>query len=219
MAKSYDYQSAFDIIGPVMMGPSSSHTAGAVKIGNSARAILGDIPKNIEIHYYESFAQTHQGHGTDVAIVGGAMGYSTFDNRIKSSLEIAADDGIKIDIIEEEGDSIGQHPNCAYIKSSRNDGRYIEIIGISIGGGTIKIKGIHINGLEVDLNHGLPILTILASLINLFCDIKKHKWFYINATLYSYKVVFFSQTITYWQRINKSNQHTITNIYGYFVIL
>ncbi|MCD0525749.1 L-serine ammonia-lyase, iron-sulfur-dependent subunit beta, partial [Staphylococcus aureus] len=153
MAKSYDYQSAFDIIGPVMMGPSSSHTAGAVKIGNSARAILGDIPKNIEIHYYESFAQTHQGHGTDVAIVGGAMGYSTFDNRIKSSLEIAADDGIKIDIIEEEGDSIGQHPNCAYIKSSRNDGRYIEIIGISIGGGTIKIKGIHINGLEVDLNH------------------------------------------------------------------
>ncbi len=77
------------------------------------------------------------------------MGYSTFDNRIKSSLEIAADDGIKIDIIEEEGDSIGQHPNCAYIKSSRNDGRYIEIIGISIGGGTIKIKGIHINGLEV----------------------------------------------------------------------
>ena len=65
----------------------------------------------------------------------------------------------------------------------------------------------------------IPILTILASLINLFCDIKKHKWFYINATLYSYKVVFFSQTITYWQRINKSNQHTITNIYGYFVIL
>ncbi|HEH1082201.1 L-serine ammonia-lyase, iron-sulfur-dependent subunit beta [Staphylococcus aureus] len=160
MAKSYDYQSAFDIIGPVMMGPSSSHTAGAVKIGNSARAILGDIPKNIEIHYYESFTQTHQGHGTDVAIVGGAMGYSTFDNRIKSSLEIAADDGIKIDIIEEEGDSIGQHPNCAYIKSSRNDGRYIEIIGISIGGGTIKIKGIHINGLEVDLNHGLPILVV-----------------------------------------------------------
>ena len=128
MAKSYDYQSAFDIIGPVMMGPSSSHTAGAVKIGNSARAILGDIPKNIEIHYYESFAQTHQGHGTDVAIVGGAMGYSTFDNRIKSSLEIAADDGIKIDIIEEEGDSIGQHPNCAYIKSSRNDGLPILVV-------------------------------------------------------------------------------------------
>ena len=68
MAKSYDYQSAFDIIGPVMMGPSSSHTAGAVKIGNSARAVLGDMPKTLEIHYYESFA-THQGHGTDVVVV------------------------------------------------------------------------------------------------------------------------------------------------------
>lgn len=89
MAKSYDYQSAFDIIGPVMMGPSSSHTAGAVKIGNSARAVLGDMPKHIEIRYYESFAKTHQGHGTDVAIVGGAMGYSTFDSRIKSSLDLS----------------------------------------------------------------------------------------------------------------------------------
>ncbi|EHJ08155.1 L-serine ammonia-lyase, iron-sulfur-dependent subunit beta [Staphylococcus simiae] len=158
MAKSYDYQSAFDIIGPVMMGPSSSHTAGAVKIGNAAREILGDIPKKLEIHYYESFAKTHQGHGTDVAIVGGAMGYSTFDNRIKSALDIAADEHIAIDIIEEDGDSIGQHPNCAYLKSTREDGRYIEVIGISIGGGTIKIKGIHINGLSVDLNHGLPIL-------------------------------------------------------------
>ena len=88
MAKSYDYQSAFDIIGPVMMGPSSSHTAGAVKLVIQ-RAVLGDMPKHIEIRYYESFAKTHQGHGTDVAIVGGAMGYSTFDSRIKSSLDIA----------------------------------------------------------------------------------------------------------------------------------
>lgn len=61
MAKSYDYQSAFDIIGPVMMGPSSSHTAGAVKIGNSARAVLGDMPKHIEIRYYESFAKRIKG--------------------------------------------------------------------------------------------------------------------------------------------------------------
>ena len=107
MAKSYDYQSAFDI-GPVMMGPSSSHTAGAVKIGNSARAVLGDVPKSLEIHYYESFAKTHQGHGTDVAVVGGAMGYSTFDNRIKSALDIAKEDHIDVDIIEEDGESIGQ---------------------------------------------------------------------------------------------------------------
>ncbi len=82
---------------------------------------------------------------------GWSNGILNLDNRIKSSLEIAADDGIKIDIIEEEGDSIGQHPNCAYIKSSRNDGRYIEIIGISIGGDLdCTNKGIRIDGLRVD---------------------------------------------------------------------
>ena len=160
MAKSYDYQSAFDIIGPVMMGPSSSHTAGAVKIGNSARAVLGDMPKTLEIHYYESFAKTHQGHGTDVAVVGGAMSYSTFDSRIKSALDIAKDENIDVDIIEEDGESIGQHPNCAYIKANSESGRHIEVIGISIGGGTIKLKGINVNGLEVEINNGLPMLEI-----------------------------------------------------------
>ena len=116
MAKSYDYQSAFDIIGPVMMGPSSSHTAGAVKIGNSARAVLGDVPKSLEIHYYESFAKTHQGHGTDVAVVGGAMGYSTFDNRIKSALDIAKEDHIDVDIIEEDGKVLGNIPTVLILK-------------------------------------------------------------------------------------------------------
>ena len=160
MAKSYDYQSAFDIIGPVMMGPSSSHTAGAVKIGNSARAVLGDVPKSLEIRYYESFAKTHQGHGTDVAVVGGAMGYSTFDNRIKKALDIAEEEGIEVEIIEEEGESIGERPKCAFINAKDANGRYIEVIGISIGGGTIKLKGIHVNGLETKLNYGLPILTV-----------------------------------------------------------
>ena len=158
MAKSYDYQSAFDIIGPVMMGPSSSHTAGAVKIGIQ-HAILGDILKILK-YIIMNHLLKHTRTWYRCRYCGWSNGIFNFDNRIKSSLEIAADDGIKIDIIEEEGDSIGQHPNCAYIKSSRNDGRYIEIIGISIGGGTIKIKGIHINGLEVDLNHGLPILVV-----------------------------------------------------------
>ncbi|NQE00503.1 serine dehydratase beta chain, partial [Staphylococcus xylosus] len=64
MARKQDYQSAFDVIGPIMMGPSSSHTAGAVKIGNAARTLLQHEPKKITIHYYESFASTHKGHGT-----------------------------------------------------------------------------------------------------------------------------------------------------------
>lgn len=141
-----------------MMGPSSSHTAGAVKIGNAAYAVLGGMqPDKLTIHYYESFAQTHQGHGTDLAIVGGAMGYSTFDSRIKSSLAIAKDQNIEVNIIEEEGDSIGEHPNCAYLVAEGN-GRHIEVIGNSIGGGTIKLKRISVEGLDIDFNYGLPIL-------------------------------------------------------------
>ncbi|MCE5090275.1 serine dehydratase [Staphylococcus devriesei] len=158
--KSYDYQSAFDIIGPVMMGPSSSHTAGAVKIGNAAYAVLGGIQaEKLTIHYYESFAKTHQGHGTDLAIVGGAMGYSTFDSRIKDALTIARDQGIDVEIVEEDGDSIGGHPNCAHIVAEAN-GRHIEVIGNSIGGGTIKLRRINVEGQEVEFDHGLPILEI-----------------------------------------------------------
>ncbi|MDU4601860.1 MAG: serine dehydratase, partial [Staphylococcus warneri] len=76
------------------------------------------------------------------------------------ALDIAKDEGIAVEIIEDEGESIGQHPNCAYIKADDANGRHIEVIGISIGGGTIKLKGIHVNGLEVEMNHGLPILEV-----------------------------------------------------------
>lgn len=159
MARKNDYQSAFDIIGPVMMGPSSSHTAGAVKIGNAARMVLKGEPETIEVHYYESFAQTHLGHGTDVAIIGGLLGYSTFDERIKNSVEIAKNEGISIKFIEESGRSLGEHPNCALIKAKSGD-RSIELNGISIGGGTIKIKSINVNGQCILMNHGLPLLEI-----------------------------------------------------------
>lgn len=159
MARKHDYQSAFDIIGPVMMGPSSSHTAGAVKIGNAARMVLQGEPEDIEVHYYESFAQTHLGHGTDVAIIGGLLDYSTFDERIKNAVDIAKDEGIGVRFIEETGRSLGEHPNCALIKAKQGD-RHIELNGISIGGGTIKIKSINVNGQCILMNHGLPLLEI-----------------------------------------------------------
>lgn len=159
MERTYDYQSAFDIIGPKMMGPSSSHTAGAVKIGNAVRELLEMDPEYIEVHYYESFAATHQGHGTDLAIIGGAMGYKTFDERIKNSMDIAKDNNIKVNIIEEKGNSLGGHPNCALIKIGAKN-REVEVNGISIGGGTIKIKSIKVNGLILQMHHGLPILAI-----------------------------------------------------------
>lgn len=159
MARKQDYQSAFDIIGPIMIGPSSSHTAGAVKIGNAVRTILQKDPERLEIHYYESFASTHKGHGTDLAIIGGAMGFSTFDTRIPDSMEIAQSRGVELKIIEETGASLGEHPNCALVKADV-DGRHVEVNGISIGGGTIKIRSIHVDGLCILMNHGLPILVV-----------------------------------------------------------
>ncbi|PTH28966.1 L-serine ammonia-lyase, iron-sulfur-dependent, subunit beta [Staphylococcus agnetis] len=159
MARTKDYQSAFDVIGPVMMGPSSSHTAGAVKIGQAARAVLGDTPERIRVHYYESFAETHKGHGTDLAIIGGLLGFSTFDARIKSSTTIARDQDIPFEFIEEKGSSLGEHPNCALIIIDKSD-RHVELNGISIGGGAFKVKSIHVNGMCILLSHTPNLLVI-----------------------------------------------------------
>ena len=79
---SGNYRSVFDIIGPIMVGPSSSHTAGAVAIGKAARAIFQELPKKVTVHYYESFAQTHRGHGTDFAIAAGIMGFPPDDAQV-----------------------------------------------------------------------------------------------------------------------------------------
>ncbi|MFP3393722.1 serine dehydratase beta chain, partial [Brevibacillus sp. SIMBA_076] len=80
------YRSVFDIIGPVMIGPSSSHTAGAARIGRVARHLFDREPEWAHISFYGSFAKTYKGHGTDVAIVGGLLDFDTFDERIKESL-------------------------------------------------------------------------------------------------------------------------------------
>src|SRR6476619_233022 len=103
------FRSVFDIIGPVMIGPSSSHTAGAARIGRVARSLFGREPKWANISFYGSFAETYKGHGTDVAIIGGLLDFDTFDERIKTSLEIAKEAGMQIKFIEEE--AIPEHPN------------------------------------------------------------------------------------------------------------
>ncbi|ARJ50562.1 L-serine ammonia-lyase, iron-sulfur-dependent subunit beta [Staphylococcus lutrae] len=159
MARTKDFQSAFDIIGPVMMGPSSSHTAGAVKIGQAARAVLGETPETIKIDYYESFAETHQGHGTDLAIIGGLLGLSTFDSRIKHATKMAKAAGIDFDFVENAGPSLGEHPNCALIQIDYRD-RHVELNGISIGGGAFKVKSIHVNHMCILMSHTPPILVI-----------------------------------------------------------
>ncbi|WP_010282526.1 L-serine ammonia-lyase, iron-sulfur-dependent subunit beta [Bacillus timonensis] len=150
------YRSVFDIIGPVMIGPSSSHTAGAARIGRVARSLFGREPKWANISFYGSFAETYRGHGTDVAIIGGLLDFDTFDERIKTSLEIAKEAGMQIKFIEEE--AIPEHPNTARVSIGDEDGE-LELVGISIGGGKIEIT--ELNGFQLRLSGNHPAILVV----------------------------------------------------------
>jgi L-serine dehydratase len=150
------YRSVFDIIGPVMIGPSSSHTAGAARIGRVARTLFDREPKWASISLYGSFAQTYRGHGTDVAIVGGLLDFDTFDERIKISLEIAKKNGMKLTFIEE--DAVVEHPNTARLIIGDDYGQ-LELVGISIGGGKIEIT--ELNGFELKLSGNHPAILVV----------------------------------------------------------
>lgn len=150
------YKSVFDIIGPVMIGPSSSHTAGAARIGRVARSLFGRAPKWARISFYGSFAQTYKGHGTDVAIVGGLLDFDTFDERIKTSLEIARQIGMDITFITE--DAVPEHPNTAKIIMGDDEGE-LELVGVSIGGGKIEIT--ELNGFELKVSGHHPAILVV----------------------------------------------------------
>lgn len=156
-----NYKSVFDIIGPIMIGPSSSHTAGACAIGRAANSIFQEIPTDIVIHYYESFAQTHRGHGTDYAIISGIMGFDPDDSRVPYAIGLARDQGTNMTFIEEPGDSPIGHPNTAIIElSNSKTGKQITVSGCSIGGGTIEIRGIKMDSFDIKPKGPLPILLV-----------------------------------------------------------
>jgi len=150
------YRTVFDIIGPVMIGPSSSHTAGAARIGRAARALFGRKPKKVTITFYGSFAKTYRGHGTDVAVVGGVLDFDTFDRRIVDSLKIAREQGIEV--IFRESEEVPDHPNTARILLEDEKGS-TEVVGISIGGGKMEIT--ELNGFSLNLSGNAPTLLIL----------------------------------------------------------
>ncbi|MCH1623822.1 L-serine ammonia-lyase, iron-sulfur-dependent subunit beta [Fredinandcohnia quinoae] len=150
------YRSVFDIIGPVMIGPSSSHTAGAARIGRVARSLFNREPKWAKISFYGSFAETYKGHGTDVAIVGGLLDYDTFDERIKTSLDIAEKAGMEITFVEET--AVTEHPNTARVHIGDDNGE-LELVGISIGGGKIEIT--ELNGFELKLSGNHPAILVV----------------------------------------------------------
>lgn len=150
------YRSVFDIIGPVMIGPSSSHTAGAARIGRVARSLFGREPKWANISFYGSFAKTYKGHGTDVAIVGGLLDFDTDDQKIIQAIEIAKERGIKLTFIEEE--AITDHPNTARVIIGDHNGE-LELVGVSIGGGKIEIT--ELNGFKLKLSGNHPAILVV----------------------------------------------------------
>ncbi len=154
MANSF--RSIFDIIGPVMVGPSSSHTAGAVRIGRMARAIYGAQPTHAKITFYGSFAHTYQGHGTDVAVISGLLGFETFDQRIRDAYDHAAAEGLNIEILVSE-DPV-DNPNTVKLELSGTQ-KPISITGVSVGGGAYLIS--NINGFPCNLDGELPALLVI----------------------------------------------------------
>lgn len=138
----------FDVVGPVMIGPSSSHTAGAARIGLMAREILNDEPAEANITVYGSFAKTYKGHGTDKALVAGLLGFEADDVRLRTSFEIAKKQGVAISL--HRSDAEVDHPNTVRIAMKGKHGRAVEIVGVSLGGGKIEIR--EINGASVVLS-------------------------------------------------------------------
>src|SRR3954468_12269965 len=116
-----EFQSCFDIIGPIMVGPSSSHTAGVVSIGKFIYEWVGGCPEKAKIVFYDSFAETYQGHGTDKALIGGLLGMNTDDPRIKNSLEWAKEDGMQYHFEFEDKCTYYNHPNTTIVIAKCNN--------------------------------------------------------------------------------------------------
>lgn len=149
--------SLFDIIGPVMIGPSSSHTAGACRIGKLVKKILGEDVREAKIYLHGSFSLTWKGHGTDKAILAGLLGFETFDSRLRDSYKLADDMGLKYEFFPTTlRDAF--HPNSVYIEA-KGDKNKVNILASSIGGGLIELD--KINGIEVHYRGDYPTIAIV----------------------------------------------------------
>ena len=136
----------FDILGPVMIGPSSSHTAGAARLGKIARSIAGGEIAEVTFLLHGSFAKTYRGHGTDKALVAGILGMEPYDERLRDSMEITKELGVKF--LFKEADLGDVHPNTVKFIMRTVDDNYCEVMGSSIGGGNIKIFEVNDNEVE-----------------------------------------------------------------------
>lgn len=146
----------FDVIGPIMIGPSSSHTAGAARLGKVAQAIADGEIKKVRFLLHGSFGKTYKGHGTDRALVAGILGMEPSDIRLRNSIEIARKNNIEIEF--EEYDLGEVHPNTVKFIITKVDNTVCEIVGSSVGGGSILIT--EVNGENVEFTGMYPTLII-----------------------------------------------------------
>lgn len=135
-----------------MVGPSSSHTAGAVKLGRVARKVGGDKVKQVDFYLHGSFAETYEGHGTGKALLGGILGMNTADERIRDSYRFAHEQGLKYNFYPTDLGNV--HPNTVKIVMQSEQGRINQVTGSSIGGGEIKIHSI--NNVRVEFSGQYP---------------------------------------------------------------
>lgn len=151
--------SLLDIIGPVMVGPSSSHTAGACRIGLFARGLVDGTPDEALVELHGSFARTGAGHGTDRAIAGGLLGFAPDDERLRESLELASAAGLAITFenVKLRGD---HHPNTTRIAVHRGD-QHATIVGSSLGAGRVLITAI--DGFPVEISGAYHTLVVAAA--------------------------------------------------------
>jgi len=145
-----------DIIGPIMVGPSSSHTAGAVKIGLVSRKLMVEKVVKADIYFHGSFLATGKGHGTDKAVVAGLLGIAVDDSRVPFSFEIAEQEGLEFNIT---GIDLGDaHPNTVKLNLTGESGKKIEIIAASVGGGQIEVC--EIDGLSASFGGNYPTIIV-----------------------------------------------------------
>lgn len=149
--------SIFDVLGPVMIGPSSSHTAGAAKLSKAARMIAGGKISHISFGLHGSFAQTYKGHGTDRALVAGALGLEADDEHLADSFELAREIGMGFNFYETELENV--HENTVKMTLTMEDGHTTQITGSSIGGGQILIT--QIDGYDMEISLQLPTIVIM----------------------------------------------------------
>jgi L-serine dehydratase len=150
--------SIFDMIGPIMIGPSSSHTAGVVRIARAAIRILGGPPQDAEITFYNSFARTYEGHGSDRAVIAGLLDFRTDDLRIKESFSYAGQAGLNYSF-KSVANASALHPNSIKLLL-KGQGRTAEVVGQSRGGGVIRI--VEVDGFPADFSANLHTLMVEA---------------------------------------------------------